>query len=366
MTSSSSKARTRPRPLGRLIPVLVVGAFMVVSCGDSDDDDSASPAGESPDVSGSQDVCEAASADGGEVNFYSSISLERSPAIFAAFSEEYPDIHIEQTRASGDELIRRMLTEISSGNTRADILETNAQNVAQVILEGVTENYVIPTAVGIPDEFKDPDGAWTGTRRRPDVIAYNTDLLSAEEAPQRYEELTDPKWNGEIIIESTNVTDFTVIRHRLFDGDLDRTKEYFEQIAANDPFLSTGSQQTIELLAAGQGSIMLGAPGQDVVDLKNQGAPVDYTRTEAVLDTAVATLIKDGPNPNGAKCFLNWFVTPAGQQAILDAGYIPASEEVEAGPDLRPPDMEVYLYTPELAETYDEDLAAWNEVFNLR
>src|SRR5258708_7329247 len=48
-------------------------------------------------------------------------------------------------------------------------------------------------------EHKDIDGQFASFRVWLSIIAYNTNLVKAEEAPKSFAELLDPKWKGKIV-----------------------------------------------------------------------------------------------------------------------------------------------------------------------
>jgi iron(III) transport system substrate-binding protein len=52
----------------------------------------------------------------------------------------------------------------------------------------------------MPVEAHDAKDLWYGTYLTPEVIAYNSQLLSAAEAPKDWDDVLDPKWKGKIII----------------------------------------------------------------------------------------------------------------------------------------------------------------------
>jgi iron(III) transport system substrate-binding protein len=47
--------------------------------------------------------------------------------------------------------------------------------------------------------FKDKDGYYFTLRATVNVIAYNTKLVSAAEAPGTWKDLLDPKWKGKLV-----------------------------------------------------------------------------------------------------------------------------------------------------------------------
>src|SRR5262245_64533427 len=47
--------------------------------------------------------------------------------------------------------------------------------------------------------FKDRDGYYYGLRATVNVIAYNSKLVSAAEAPTTWKDLLDPRWKGKLV-----------------------------------------------------------------------------------------------------------------------------------------------------------------------
>ena len=77
----------------------------------------------------------------------------------------------EETKSTG--LANRLLAEQS--RPQADVFWSN-EPVRTLVLKsrGVLAPYISPSAKGIPDVLRDPEGYWTGFSARMRVIAYNT------------------------------------------------------------------------------------------------------------------------------------------------------------------------------------------------
>ncbi|RMI45215.1 TOBE domain-containing protein [Streptomyces triticirhizae] len=52
----------------------------------------------------------------------------------------------------------------------------------------------------VPEEFRGEDDLWLGEMRVVQVIVHNPEMLPPEEAPQDWEDLTDPAFRGRILI----------------------------------------------------------------------------------------------------------------------------------------------------------------------
>ena len=50
-----------------------------------------------------------------------------------------------------------------------------------------------------PEQYRDPDGLFATSHIWLCSIAYNTNLLKAEDTPKSYADLLDPKWAGKMV-----------------------------------------------------------------------------------------------------------------------------------------------------------------------
>ena len=87
----------------------------------------------------------------------------------------------EETKSTG--LANRLIAEQS--RPQADVFWSN-EPVRTLVLKSraVLAPYRSPNAEGIPAALIDPEGYWTGFSARMRVIAYNTNLVKTDEAPQ--------------------------------------------------------------------------------------------------------------------------------------------------------------------------------------
>src|SRR5688572_2566492 len=103
----------------------------------------------------------------------------------------------EETKSTG--LANRLIAE--KDRPRADVFWSN-EPVRTLVLKsrGVLSPYRSPAAAGIPSELIDPEGYWTGFSARMRVLAYNTKLVAASEAPTSVFDLADSRWKGQVAI----------------------------------------------------------------------------------------------------------------------------------------------------------------------
>jgi iron(III) transport system substrate-binding protein len=108
----------------------------------------------------------------------------------------------------------------------------------------------------VPEEDRSSDGTWVGLTGRVRTLAYNTDEVQEGELPASVLDLTDPRFEGRIGVAPSNGSfqDF-VTAMRIELGE-DRTREWLEGIAANDPATYPNNVSILE--AIGRGEIELG------------------------------------------------------------------------------------------------------------
>src|SRR5436190_12338975 len=137
----------------------------------------------------------------GKVIYYTSTDLPVAEKLAKAFESKYPGIAVHVERTGAERVFQRIGQEYSSNIHAVDVV--NSSDAAHFIVwkrDGILASYV-PEDVGkhYPAEHKDVDGQFASFRIWLSIIAYNTDLVRAEEAPKRFADLLDPKWKGRIV-----------------------------------------------------------------------------------------------------------------------------------------------------------------------
>src|SRR5207248_7864251 len=103
-----------------------------------------------------------------------------------------PLFDTEATKSVG--LAQRIRAE--RARPRADVFwSSEAVRLIQLKLDGVLAPYASPSAAGIPAQFRDREGEWTGFAARARVIAYNTRRVARP--PQSILDVARPEWKGQ-------------------------------------------------------------------------------------------------------------------------------------------------------------------------
>ncbi|HEX2243105.1 MAG TPA: ABC transporter substrate-binding protein, partial [Gammaproteobacteria bacterium] len=137
----------------------------------------------------------------GKLAWYTSMAIDTSKPLLDAFQKEYPFVKSELVRAGEEQLMNRVLSEIRAGRWAFDAISTSAISVLPE--KKIVQPYLTPNRDGFLNEFKDPNGYWTGIFVNNLILAYNTRMITAKEAPKDYADLLDPKWKGKMLMDST-------------------------------------------------------------------------------------------------------------------------------------------------------------------
>ncbi|MFK5955438.1 MAG: extracellular solute-binding protein [Planctomycetota bacterium] len=111
---------------------------------------------------------------------------------------------VERNKTVG--LVSRILHE-AEGNPHADVFWNNEiAHTLRLQQAGLTLPYRSPSAEGIPDQFRDADGHWTGFAARARVILYRTDADLP--VPSKLDDFLDPKYamHGAMAVPLTGTT----------------------------------------------------------------------------------------------------------------------------------------------------------------
>ncbi|MGR3218185.1 MAG: extracellular solute-binding protein [Candidatus Anammoxibacter sp.] len=240
----------------------------------------------------------------------------------------------EETKGTG--VMNRLIAE--KGNPRADVYWANEPIRAIVLKQkGISTSYLSPNADGIPPEFKDPQGHWTGFSARARVLIVNVDA----ETPTSILDYTADKWRNKCVIANPLFGTTTSWIAALFTvwGD-NKTRVFMEQIKENGTKISTGNGESAMLVANNEFAFSL-VDSDDSANAIRNGRPVKqiYPDQEegglgCLVLPNVAVLIKNGPNPDNGKKLIDYLLSPQTEHklALADCAQIPLHTGV-ATPD---------------------------------
>jgi len=171
-----------------------------------------------------------------------------------------------------------------------------------------------------PAEHKDADGTFASFRVTLSVIAYNNDLVKAEEAPKSFADLLEPKWTGKIVKAHPGYSG--TILTATYQMARDLGWEYFEKLAKQKIMQVQSAADPPKKLALGERAIMADGIEYGVFQLKETGKPVDviYAAEGSPLIVGPNGVLKTAPNPNAARLLQSFMLSAECQRFNVDLG----------------------------------------------
>lgn len=245
----------------------------------------------------------------------------------------------EETKSTG--LANRLIAE--TNRPQADVFWSN-EPVRTVVLKarGVLAPYRSPNAEGIPAGLRDPEGYWTGFSARMRVIAYNTKLVTAEQAPRSVLDLADPQWNGQVAIADPRFgsTSFHVAALYTVLGN-DKADDFFRRLKANRVRVVDGNSVVRDLVVRGE--VKVGLTDTDDVNVALEAGErigmvlPDRDGMGVPMMPNMVSLVANGPHPDEGPRLIDYLLSAdvERQLAQSEAVQIPLHPGV-AGPNNMP------------------------------
>src|SRR5215211_6592456 len=258
----------------------------------------------------------------GQVIYYTSTDLPVAEKLAKAFEAKYPGIAVRVERTGAERVFQRIGQEYASNIHAVDVV--NSSDAAHFIVwkrDGVLAPYVTEdVAKFYPAEHKDPDGQFASFRVWLSIIAYNTNLVKAEEAPKSFADLLDPKWKGKIVKAHPGYSGTIMTATYQMQRELGWT--WFEQLAKQNIMQVQSSADPPKKLDLGERAVMSDGNEYNIFQIKEKGRPVEpvYASEGSPLIIGPNGIFKAAPHPNAAKLFQSFCFSREAQQLIVDAG----------------------------------------------
>lgn len=263
----------------------------------------------------------------GEIVVYTSRAEALFKPVIEAFNAAYPDIKVTVLNGSNSELAARILEE--RANPQADVLiNSDILTMENLAAEGVFAPNDSPAVMAVPADYRADDGSWVALTLRARVIMYNTELVSPEELPKKMLDLADPKWRDALgSANSTNgamMAQLVIMRNNLGEAT---TEAFIQGLLENNTQFFGGHTDVRK--AVGAGELKLGLVNHYYYHLsKAEGAPVGVIYPDQedgglglMVNSTNAGIVKGGPNPEMAKIFVDFMLSPAGQKIYAERNY---------------------------------------------
>ena len=300
----------------------------------------------------------------GRLVLYTGMDTEEANQYTKEFSKKYPFVRPEVFRSSGEKVQARFLVEHRANVHNADIFQTSIVQVYQLKNAGLLAKYISEESSAYPEGFKDPLGHWTAFYLIPYVISYNTKLVSAKDAPNSYEDLLNPRWKGQIGLETE---EYQWFYHLIQILGKERGLDYMRRLASQTLQMRKGHTLLAQLVAAGEMALAVVVYSNRVERMRMSGAPIDWVRFKGPTITAInaISIPEKALHPNAAKLFVDFVLSREGQNLLRGLRRIPARPDVLPDPPSLTKGLNLYAARPEgMIENYNDTVARFDEIFN--
>ncbi len=268
----------------------------------------------------------------GEVVVYTSVDDVFARPICEQFEKQsgirvklVPDT--EETKSTG--LLNRLIAE--KKRPQADVFWSGDPIRAAILKnKGISAGYRSPNAEGLPKEYSDPEGHWTGFSARAKVILFNKNLCPPGKEPTSIFDFMNPTWNRKACIANPLFGTTSMFAAALFDAlGEDMARTWFGAASRNGVKVLSSNGEVKRAVASGDYAFGL-TDTDDAAGAVKEGKPVGivYPDSEAIgtlLIPNAAVLIANGPNADNGKQFVAYLLTPEVEKALAegDAAQIP-------------------------------------------
>ena len=267
-------------------------------------------------------------------------------AVVEAFEDTYGDIDVSVYRAGSETVLQRILQEQSADFAGNDVVETNATELFALANEEALAEYAGERRDLVPEAGRFE--GWTATRFNLFAPSWNTKLIQAIGVPTSWEDLADPKYDGQLAMEVGDYDWYlTLYGYWQEQGKSEEEIDKLFADMADGAKIVKGHTVQGELLSAGQFAVVASNYTYLVERVKQKGAPVEY---KPLVEPIIARpngvgLMKTATNPAAAMLFADWLLEE-GQAVIAEEGLTPSIAEGAdplEGVEVIPVDVEALL-----------------------
>lgn len=291
------------------------------------------------------------------------------------FEKAHPNVDVQWVDMGSQEVLERVRAE--AANPQADVwFGAPAEAFDRATKENLLEPYKPTWASAIDPEGRDAADNWYGTYLTPEVIAYNSQALTAATAPKDWDDVVDPKWKGKLLVRDPiasgtmrAIFGAIIVRAMKQTGSPDAGYEWLRKLDANTREYVLNPTILYQKIGRQQGIVTLWDM-PDIATLQQRtGIPVQYIIPKSGTPLLVdgIAIVRGTEHASEAKLYYEYVTSP---QALKDAAErflrIPARKDIkqeelpawirEANAQIKPMPVDREL----MAQHLDEWMKYWD------
>jgi iron(III) transport system substrate-binding protein len=267
------------------------------------------------------------------ITLYTHRHYEADKVIFEKFENE-TGIKVNVVKANADELIQKLQSE--GKQSPADLLLTvDAGRLVRAKNKGLLQkiNSEILDSI-VPKHLRDNENQWFGLTKRARIIAYDKTKVNAEELSS-YEDLTNPKWKGKILIRASgNIYNQSLLASIIANKGEKEAKTWATGIVKNLARKPKGNDRDqVKAILAGEGNLAI-INTYYLGKLLNSKDQLEVNAGKAVslffpnqndrgthVNISGIGVTKHAPNKDNAIKFIEYLLNKESQEVFANANY---------------------------------------------
>ncbi|MGH7824738.1 MAG: ABC transporter substrate-binding protein [Candidatus Binatia bacterium] len=235
--------------------------------------------------------------------------------LLEGFMKKYPGINAKGLGGQQEDISNRVIAEARAKRSSFDIVSVGTFLGEYREVGALAEIHDLVGNDRYPAQFRGKDFySWNLLSM---IIAYNTNLVKAADAPKGYMDFLDPKWKGKFAVDNSPDTWMFGMLNK---WGYEKTYNYQKQLIQDQKALiRKGHTNQTNLLIAGAFPVAIELYSYKIADMKNKGAPVEliFAKEFVSAEASGVGISSRAKNPYSALLFARFHVDPEGGQKIL-------------------------------------------------
>lgn len=263
------------------------------------------------------------------LTLYTSQPNEDAQMTVTAFEKAHPDIEVKWIRDGTTKLTARLQAELAAGGAAPDVLLiADSVTMESLKKQDLLAAYKSPEASRYDAQLYDPQGYYYGTKLITTGIAYNT---RAPVKPGSWQDLLKPELKNMTTLPSPLYSGAAQIHMATLMSDPQLGFAWYEKLKANGAMPQSGNGAVMNAITSGSKGYGVLVDYMAIRE-KAKGAPIEFVfpKEGVSIVTEPVAMLKNAKNPDGAKAFIDFVLSDAGQRLVLKQGYLPADANLPA------------------------------------
>lgn len=309
----------------------------------------------------------------GKVVFYTTMPTNYADKMVDAFNKQNKDgIKAEIFFASGFTLYERAFAEYTAGRVSHDVIMLTDPSLFLILKRDKRLlDYVSPQLSAYPASQKDPDGLWCNGRTVLTIYGYNTRIVTDGARYTSWNDFINPAFaDGRIGISNALESGTTLQHYYNIRNHPALGRKWWENLAVLKPTIASGPSPLTRSNISGQTPLVLNNDYNVYEEKYKNGAPVQAVYPKELVTASIIpmALVRNGPNPEAAKVFYDWWLSREGQVLLQEVNsiYSPRNDVTPLPGLPKFADLPVVVASTEELDKYRDDMQReFKEIFKL-